>query len=376
MDFSINEDQHMLQDSVAKFIDNDYDFDTRMAAADSELGYSQERWQTFAELGLTAVPFAEEDGGLDGGAIELMLLMEQFGRGLVVEPYLPSIVLAGGVLKALATTEQKAAWLEPLISGEKTAALAWIEPQSRYNLADVAVTATASGDGYTLSGHKTVVLNGGNADTLVVSARTAGERTDAAGISLFVIDANAAGITRTSYKTVDARQAGEVRFDNVSVSAEQLLGTAGEGFATLQHVVAEGIIAVGAEAVGIMDTLNRKTLEYTKQRVQFGQPIAAFQALQHRMVDMLTVAEETRSLLLHAVMRAGEGDAAATEQALRALKIQIGTDGRKLGEEAVQLHGGMGVTWELDVAHYFKRLTMIDTLFGNASHHIERYSLA
>ncbi|MEO0615279.1 MAG: acyl-CoA dehydrogenase family protein [Pseudomonadota bacterium] len=374
MDFSISEDQSMLQDSVARFIQDEYDFDSRQEAAATDAGFSAERWREFAELGWTAVPFAEEDGGLDGGAVELMLLMEQFGRGLVVEPYLPCIIMAGGVLKRLATEDQKATWLADIIGGEKLAALAYAEPQARYDLNDVAVTATADGDGYVLNGHKTVVLNGGNADMLIVSARTSGERGDTDGISLFVVDASAAGIKRKSYATVDARQAAEIHFEQVRVGADQLLGAAGEGFATLKAVIEDATIAVCAEAVGIMQVLNYKTLEYTKQRVQFGVPIASFQALQHRMVEMFMIFEQTRSLLLHAVMTE-EADAGA-EAALHALKIQIGTEGRKLGEEAVQLHGGMGVTWELDVAHYFKRLTMIDTLFGNADHHIEQYPLA
>ncbi|MEM9172405.1 MAG: acyl-CoA dehydrogenase family protein [Pseudomonadota bacterium] len=375
MDFSISEDQQMLQDSVARYIADEYDFDSRQAAAESKLGYSAERWQSFAELGWTAVPFAEADGGLDGGAVELMLVMEQFGRGLVIEPYLPSIVMAGGVLKRLANDEQKGAWLADLIEGSKTAALAYAEPQSRYTLHDVATTATVSGDAYILNGHKTVVLNGGNADTLVISARTGDARTDASGISLFVVDANTAGISRKAYGTVDARQAAEIELKDVSVPASQLLGSAGDALATLEQVIGEATIGICAEAVGIMQMLNVKTLEYTKQRVQFGTPIAAFQALQHRMVDMFMIGEESRSLLLHAVMTAQEADTDAADKAVRALKIHIGTAGRTLGEEAVQLHGGMGVTWELDVAHYFKRLTMIDTLFGNAGHHIDSYPL-
>ncbi len=374
MDFSLNEDQTMLQDSVARFIQDSYDFDSRMKHAGSETGFSAEFWGQFAELGLTAVPFSEADGGLDGGAVELMLLMEQFGRGLVVEPYLPCIVMAGGVLKRVASEAQKEAWLADILGGEKQAALAYAEPQGRFDINDVAVTATADGDGYVLNGHKTVVLNGGNADTLVVSARTSGERRDDDGISLFVLAGDAAGIRRKAYPTVDARQAAEIHFENVRVEADQLLGDAGAGLATLRAVIDDATVAVCAEAVGIMQVLNYKTLEYTKQRVQFGVPIASFQALQHRMVEMFMIYEQTRSLLLHAVMVMDSGD--DPEAALRALKIQVGTEGRTLGEEAVQLHGGMGVTWELDVAHYFKRLTIIDTLFGNADYHIEHYPLA
>ncbi|MEN7341488.1 MAG: acyl-CoA dehydrogenase family protein [Pseudomonadota bacterium] len=375
MDFSITEDQTMLQDSVAKFIANDYDFDSRQEHAATELGFSRERWTEFAELGWTAVPFSEEDGGLDGGAVELMLLMEQFGKGLVIEPYLPCVVLAGGVLKKAGTDAQKATWLAPLIEGSALGALAFVEPQSRFDLNNVATTATKDGDAYVLNGRKAVVLNGGAADTLVIAARTSGEQSDTDGISLFVVDATADGITRNAYPTVDARQAAEIELNDVRISAEQLLGDENAGFATLQAVIAEATIAICAEAVGIMQTLNYKTLEYTKSRVQFGAPIASFQALQHRMVDMFVIYEQSRSLLLHAVMKYDDGDMDEALAAISALKIQIGTEGRKLGEEAVQLHGGMGVTWELDVAHYFKRLTMIDTLFGNADYHLDNYPL-
>ncbi|MEM7610346.1 MAG: acyl-CoA dehydrogenase family protein [Pseudomonadota bacterium] len=375
MDFSITEDQTMLQDSVSRFIQNDYDFDMRQKNAATSQGFSTELWQSFAELGWTAVPFAEADGGLDGGATELMLMMEQFGKGLVIEPYLPCIVMAGGVLKRLASDAQKQTWLGEIIEGSKLAALAFVEPQSRFDLHDVKLTASKDGDGYVLNGAKTVVLNGASADTLVVSARSSGDRKDEDGISLFVLAADSDGISRKGYPTVDARQAAEITFDSVRVSADQLLGDAGDGLATLHAVINEAIIAICAEAVGIMQTLNYKTLEYTKSRVQFGAPIASFQALQHRMVDMFVIYEQTRSLLLHAVMMQDQEDVVAADAAVRALKIQVGTEGRKLGEEAVQLHGGMGVTWELDVAHYFKRLTMIDTLFGNADFHLEHYPL-
>ncbi len=375
MDFSITEDQAMLQDSVAKFIQNDYDFDARQEAAASDLGFSRDRWTEFTELGWAAVPFGEDDGGLDGGPVELMLLMEEFGKGLVIEPYLPCIVLAGGVLKRTASDEQKAQWLAPMIEGSKLAALAYAEPQARFDLNDTATTATRDGDDFVLNGTKCVVLNGGAADTLVVSARTSGERTDSSGISLFVVDAATAGIERKAYPTVDARQAADITLSDVRVPSAQLLGGIDNGFETLSAVIDDAIICVSAEAVGIMQALNYRTLEYSKSRVQFGVPIASFQALQHRMVEMFMIAEQTRSLLLHAVMAQDEDDRESAKASIHALKVQVGTEGRRLGEEAVQLHGGMGVSWELDVAHYFKRLTMIDTLFGNADHHLEAYPI-
>jgi len=374
MDFSITEEQSLLQDSVAKFIDNDYDFEKRMKHSESELGYSAEDWQEFANLGWTAVPFPEEDGGLDGGPVELMLIMEQFGRGLVVEPYLATIVLAGGALRRTADDAQKADWLMPLVEGSKTGAFAYLEPQSRYRLADVALTAKKDGDDYVLNGEKGVVLNGATADVLVVSARTEGEQRDADSISLFVLAADSDGVKRRGYATVDGQKAAEITFENVRVPAAQLLGEEGKAFPVIEAVIQEATLAVCAEAIGIMEKLNHKTLEYTKSRVQFGTPIAAFQALQHRMVEMFMLYEQTKSLLLWAVMAQESEDAEEARRAVSAIKYEIGTAGRKIGEEAVQLHGGMGVTWELDVAHYFKRLTVINTLFGNADFHVERYA--
>jgi alkylation response protein AidB-like acyl-CoA dehydrogenase len=373
MDFALSEEQLMLEDSVEKFIVNDYDFDTRQKYAGSDTGYSREVWQQFAELGWTAVPFSEEDGGFGWGPVEIMLIMRQFGRGLVVEPYLANIVLAGGVLRRLADAAQKADWLAPVIGGEAQAALAHVEPQSRYDLASVATTATPDGDDYVLSGSKGVTLNGGNADFLVVSARTAGATTDPEGISLFVVPADAAGLSRRAYPTVDGHQAAEIDLEDVRVPAANRLGPDGQALETIVAVTNEATLAVCAEAVGIMQIMTHKTVDYSKSRVQFGVPIGSFQALQHRMVDMLTACEQSYSLLLWATMLAAED--AGSEEAQRAvssIKYQVGTAGKKVGQEAVQIHGGMGVTWELDIAHYFKRLTVIGQLFGNADYHLDR----
>ena len=372
MDFSISEEQSMLADSVSKFIDNDYDFERRQKIAESEDGYSKELWQTYAELGWTAVPFAEDDGGFGGGPIELMLMMEQFGRGLVVEPYLANIVLFGGVLRRAATDEQKAEWLAPLIEGSLQAALAFAEPQGRFNIADITTTAKQNGKGYVLHGEKTCVLNGGNADLLVIPARTSGEQTDEDGITLFAIPADTAGITRRPYPTVDAQQAADIRLKDVQAEAAQILGETGKGFATLQAVIDEATLAVCAEALGIMRTMHEKTVEYSKQRVQFGVPIGTFQALQHRMVDSLMACEQSRSLLMWTVM-VNSAESLEAQRAISAMKYQVGTAGIYVAREAVQIHGGMGMTWELDIAHYFKRMTAIDLLFGNADYHLDRY---
>ena len=371
MDFSLNDVQMMLDDTVDKFVTNDYDFDTRQKYAGSELGYSANVWQTFAELGWTAVPFEESDGGFDGGPLEMMIMMQHFGRGLVVEPYLANIVLAGGVLRRVADEAQKERWLQPIIAGELQATLAFVESQSRYNLADVTTSAAADGDGWTINGAKGVVINGGNADLLIVPARTAGEQADQGGISLFAIPADADGVSRNDYPTVDGHRAAEIELDQVRVAGDALLGEAGEGYATLCEVIDEATLAVCAEAVGIMKVLTDKTVEYSKNREQFGVPISSFQALQHRMVDMLTACEQSYSLLLWAAMANADGTDEA-RKAISAIKYQVGTTGRKVGQEAVQLHGGMGVTWELDVAHYFKRLTAIGQMFGNADWHLDK----
>lgn len=372
MDFALTEEQGMLQDSVSRFIDNDYDFEKRQKIAESEAGYSAELWGTFAELGWTSVPFAEEDGGFGGGPIELMLMMEQFGRGLVVEPFLANVVLAGGVLRRVADAEQKTQWLSPIIDGSRQAAFAFAEPQSRHVLADVKTTAVESDDGYRLNGKKALVINGGRADFIIVVARSSGDQKDESGLSLFVVDAAAQGVSRHSYPMVDGHQAAEITLQDVLVPATACLGEAGNAFATIQSVIDEATLAVCAEASGIMQAMLSRTLEYAKNRVQFGVPIGSFQALQHRMVDMLMACEQTRSLLLWAAMVNSEGGEDAA-RSISALKYLIGTSGRKVGQEAVQIHGGMGVSWEVDVAHYFKRLTAIEILFGNADFHLTRY---
>jgi len=373
MDFSLTEEQAILADSVSKYIESDYDFETRQKIAASDAGFSMDMWQSFAELGWTAVPFAEEDGGLGGGPVELMLMMEQFGRGLVVEPYLANIVLAGGALRRAATAQQKSQWLEPLIAGQLQTALAFAEPQARFDITNIVTSARPEGDKYTLNGSKALVLNGGAAELLIVPARTKGRQADRHGISLFVVPADAEGVTRRSYPTVDALQAAEVRLDDVEVSADQVLGAIDDGYTTLRDVVDEATLAVSAEAVGIMQTMHDKTVEYSKNRIQFGVPIGSFQALQHRMVDTMTACEQSRSLMYWCVMLNASGDPDA-RRAISALKYQVGTAGIDVAREAVQIHGGMGVTWELDIAHYFKRITAIDLLFGNADYHLDRYA--
>ena len=371
MDFSLSEVQMMLKDSVEKFITNDYNFERRQSYAASELGFSPEVWQTFAELGWTAVPFSEADGGFDGGPIEMMVMMQQFGRGLIVEPYLANIVLAGGVLRRVASDAQKTKWLQPLIRGELQAAVGVTEPQSRYDLNNIVTTAVQNGDGWVINGDKGVVLNGGNAGLLIIPARTSGNSAERDGITLFAVGGLADGVARRPYPTVDGQQAAEIRLRDVHVDANAVLGDVGNAYSTLEAVVDEATLAVCAEAVGIMQIMTEKTVEYTKSRVQFGVPIGSFQALQHRMVDMLTACEQSYSLLIWASMANADGTDEA-DRSISSIKYQVGTAGKKVGQEAVQLHGGMGVSWEVDIAHYFKRLTAIGQLFGNADWHLDK----
>jgi alkylation response protein AidB-like acyl-CoA dehydrogenase len=372
MDFSMSEEQSMLADSVARFIDNDYPFDTRQKIAAGTKGYSKEIWQACAELGFTAVPFDEADGGLDGGPVELMLMMEQFGRGLVVEPFLATVVLAGGILKRLASPAQKERWLAPIIAGELQGALAFAEPQSRFDLGDIATSAQIDGDGFILNGRKTFVLHGSDAGLLLIPARTSGGQRDRQGITLFALAADTNGVERQPYPTVDGQRAAEIRLRKVRVGRDGVLGEIGAGFGALRATIDAATLAVSAEAVGIIETLHARTVEYAKSRIQFGVPIGSFQALQHRMVDMLMICQQIRSLLLWATMTAASGGADA-QAAISALKYQVGTGGRRVAQEAVQMHGGMGVSWELDIAHYFKRLSAIEVLFGNSDYHLDRF---
>ena len=373
MDFSFTEEQTLLQESVSRFMQNDYGFEARQKNASTEQGFSAENWQTFAELGWLGVPFSEADGGFGGGAIETALMSEQFGRGLLIEPFLATVILAGGAIKHGGSEEQKSQYLPGIIDGSKHAALAFVEPQARFNIADITTTATADGDGYVLNGYKAVVLNGPQADFLVVSARTSGKQRDEDGVSLFVMDAATAGISRRDYPTVDAFRASEITFENVKIGADSLIGEAGKGLPFLQQAIDDGVLSVGAEAVGCMEVLYKDTVEYCKQREQFGQPIGKFQVLQHRMVDMFMEHEQSKSLMFMAAMRMAEGYGAEAQKAVSAFKVQVGKSGKFVGQNAVQLHGGMGMTEELNIGHYFKRLTIIDTLFGNVDFHLQRF---
>jgi len=372
MDLSISEEQSAIRDVISRFIENEYDFEKRMSIAEGDTAFDSDVYNFFVEQGFTAIPFSEEDGGLNGGPIETMLIMKEIGRGLVLEPYLENVILAGGVLKRLATDEQKSKWLSKIINGELQSTLAFTEPQSRFNLNDVATIAKDNGDKVIINGKKSFVLNGKEADIIIVPVRTSGSQTEAAGISLFVVESDLPGITKNNYKTVDGHSASEITFKNVEVNKDNLLGELGKGYQTLESTIDDAILAVCAEATGIMKSLHDKTVEYSKNRVQFGVPIGGFQALQHRMVDTLMACEETESILLWA-LTTNQDDSSSLKKAISGLKYQIGTAGKHVGQEAVQLHGGMGISWELDIAHFFKRLSSIEILFGNADFHMKRF---
>ncbi|HVK99437.1 MAG TPA: acyl-CoA dehydrogenase [Dongiaceae bacterium] len=375
MNFNLSEEQSLLADSVTKFIANDYTYEIRKKHAAQPDGFDRATWASFAELGWLCVPFSEEDGGIGGGPIETMVLMEEFGKGLVVEPYVPCVVLAGSVLKRLGNAEQKAELISGIIDGSRLLSLAYFEAQARFDLFDVQTTAKKQGDQYVLNGAKSLVLHGGAADTFIVSARTACSQRDTDGISLLLVSANAPGVSVQAYPTLDGQRAAEVTFTDVTVPASALLGQEGKALTVLEAVADEARLALCAEAVGMMEKLYQETVEYTKTRKQFGVPIAVFQALQHRMVDMFTLHAECKSLLLRATLTAASGDEEAARN-IAALKYAVATKGQKVAHEAVQIFGGMGMTDEMSVGMYLKRINLINTLFGNGDYHLQRFIAA
>ena len=373
MDFSFSDEQALLQESVSRFITNDYGFDARQKNSRSELGYGAENWKTFAELGWLGVPFAESAGGFGGGAVELMLMMEEFGKGLVVEPYVSTVVACGTALNVAGSEQQQAEHIPSIVDGSKLWALAFAEPQSRFNLADLITSAKKDSGKYLLNGYKAVVVGGPNADFFIVSVRTSGEQRDREGVSLFIIPSDAPGVSTRDYPTVDGQRASELTLDNVELDESSLLGQEDHGLSVLEQATDLATLAVGSEAVGCMEVLYKDTVEYCKNREQFGQPIGKFQVLQHRMVDMFMEHEQSKSLMFMAAMRWDEGYGPEAQKAVSAFKVQVGKSGKFVGQGAVQLHGGMGMTDELNIGHYFKRLTIIDTMFGNVDHHLRRF---
>lgn len=374
MDFTLNDEQKLLQESAERYLAKEYPFAVRRRLLTTDLGFSRETWKAFADLGWLGVGIPEEFGGVGGSGVETAVLMEAFGSALVAEPYLATCVLGGGALRLAGTPKQKQALLPKVTMGDLLLAFAFAEPGSRYELARVATCARKNGSAFVLDGHKAVVFDTTTADALIVATRTAGGVADRDGITLFLVEAGAKGLTRRDYATVDGRRASEVTLKGVAVDADAVVGEVDAGLPVIERVIDGGIAAVAAEAVGIMAALNRQTLDYLKTRRQFGRPLAEFQVLQHRMVDMFAACELSKSMAYMAAVRAGDDDADSRAKAVSAAKVQIGKAGRFVGQQAVQLHGGMGMTDELPVGHYFKRLTMIDTLFGDVDFHLRRFS--
>jgi pimeloyl-CoA dehydrogenase small subunit len=371
MDFDLSDEQRLLKDQVTGLIEKEYAFEQRKAYAREPLGYSQARWAQFAELGLLALPFAEVQGGIGGTPVETMIVMEAFGRGLVLEPYLATVVLGGGLLRFAGSAAQVDAMVPAIAGGTLRLAFAHTERQSRYDVADIAVTAKPEpGGGFVLSGQKGVVLHGDSADRLIVSARSAGGQRERDGISLFLVDPKADGVAVQGYPTIDGLRAAEIALRDVRLGPDALLGPRDHALPLIERAVDLAIAALAAEAVGAMSVMHELTVEYLKTRKQFGVAIGSFQALQHRAVDMLVALEQARSMAMLATMMAEALDTAERRRSIAAAKVQIGLSGRFVGQQAIQLHGGIGMTDEYKVGSYFKRVTMIDTLFGDADHHL------
>jgi alkylation response protein AidB-like acyl-CoA dehydrogenase len=407
MDFNYSNEQLAMQETLQRFIAKDYGFERRRELAGSTLGFSAAAWAQYANLGLLSLPFPEEFGGLGGSAVDIMLVMESFGRGLLLEPFLSTVVMCGGLIRDAASEPMKRALLPRIGAGEIKLALACCEAAGRYDLSQVACTAVRSGGGWRLSGRKTVVLDAPSADYFLVSARISGDAVgarnegdavgarnerdavgarnerdavgarnerDAAGISLFLVGRESAGLTLFAYPTQSGGRAADVRLDGVALDASALIGAPEGGLAMVERAVDKGVAALCAEAVGIIAALNEATLNYLKTRKQFGVPIGKFQALQHRTADMLIAAEQARSMAVIAAVYVDSADAAERRRAVSGAKAYIGQAARLVGQQAVQLHGAMGVVDELIVSHYFKRLTMIDMSLGNVDFHLARFS--
>ena len=372
MDFDLSEEQRLLKESVDRLIGDRYAFEQRKAYAQNMEGWSRDLWAQYAELGLLGLPFEEQYGGSAGGPVETMIAMEAFGRALGLEPYLATVVLGGGFLRHGASAEQCADLIPKIAAGDLTLAFAHIERQSRYDLHDIATRATRDGSGWVIEGEKGVVLHGDTADKLIVTARVGGGRRDRDGVAAFIVDAKAPGVSRRGYPTQDGLRAAEIALSGVRVGPEGVLGEPGTALSLVERVVDEAIAAVCAEAVGAMSVMHELTVDYLKTRRQFGREIGSFQILQHRAVDMLIALEQARSMAMFATMMAADENAAERRNALATAKVQIGRSGKFIGQQAIQLHGGIGMTMEYKVGHYFKRVTMIDTMFGDADHHLRQ----
>jgi pimeloyl-CoA dehydrogenase small subunit len=372
MDFDLSEEQRLLKESVEGLLTDAYDFEQRKTYMKEKGGWSKAIWGKLAEQGLLGLPFSEDDGGFGGGAVETMIVMEALGRAMVLEPYLATVVIAGGFLRHGGSEAQKAAHIPGIIDGSRTLAFAQLEKNSRYDLNDVATSAKKKSDGWVIDGEKFVVINGENADTLIVTARTKGAQRDKTGIGVFLVPANAKGVVRKGYPTQDGLHAADITFTNVEVGADAAIGDPENALSLIERAVDEARTAMCAEAVGAMDESLKTTVEYLKTRKQFGVPIGSFQTLQHRAADMFVALEQARSMSLFATMAADFDDAKERTKAVSAAKVQIGKSLKFVGQQSIQLHGGIGMTMEAKIGHYFKRLTMIENSFGDTDYHLRR----
>ncbi|MCC7082829.1 MAG: acyl-CoA dehydrogenase family protein [Burkholderiales bacterium] len=370
MDFDLSEEQRMLEQSVGRLIAEHYSFEQRKRYMQEPAGFSRDLWRRYAEMGLLGLPFDERHGGANAGPIETMIVMEAFGRGLALEPYLSTVILSGGLIRLAGSEAQRAELLPRIAGGSLLAAWAHSEAQSRYALSDVACTARRDADGWILDGAKSHVMHGDSADRLIVSARIGGERCDRNGIALFLVDAAAPGVERRGYPTQDGLRAARIGLSGVRVASRDVLGEPGEAAPLIERVADCALAALAAEALGAMAAAHETTVEYLKTRKQFGVAIGSFQALQHRAVDMLVELEQARSMALYAAMMVDEADAVERRKAISAATVQIRRSGRSIGQQAVQLHGGIGMTLEYKIGHYFKRFTAMETLFGDTDHHL------
>ncbi len=367
MDFDLNDEQRLLKDSVDRMIADRYGFEARRGYRAEPDGWSREMWRQFAEQGLLGLPFAEADGGFGGGPVETAIIMEAFGRALVVEPYLATVVMCGGLLRHAASDDQLAELVPAIAAGEQVLAYAQAERQSRWSLNDVETKAEPDGEGWRITGEKSLVLNGDSADTLLVTARTAGTHRERHGIGLFLVDASSDGVSRRGYPTQDGARAAEI---SLNAAPARAVGDPAEALPVLERVQDETLAAVSAEAVGVMDAMHALTVDYMKTRKQFGRAIGENQALQHRAVDMYVSLEQARSMAMYATMMSVDPDPLERQRAMHAAKVQIGRSGRHIGQESVQLHGGIGVTMEYAVGHHFKRMTMIERGYGDTDSHL------
>ena len=365
MNLNYSDEQNMLREQVLKFCETNYDFIDREKILETEAGYSQDNWKQFADLGWLAVPFKEENGGFNFGPIELTVLFEEFGKALVVEPYLSSVVMSGTILES-SNHSNKSSIIEKIIAGEHQVSVAYAEPNIGYNFFDCITSLSTNGDNLSLNGTKSLVLNGGNADQFIVLANQEGSSV------LLLVDSDVDGLSVQSFKTIDGQTCAELSFENISIDSESILASGDEAEAIFNKMINMSILCISAEAVGAMNASYMKTVQYTKEREQFSQPISNFQVLQHRMVDMFIETELTKSLLIKATLQLDSNDPEAGNT-ISALKVQVGKAGRLVGQHAVQLHGGMGVSNEMSIGHYLKRFTAIDSMFGNTQHHINKY---